>query len=61
MTTGILEVMDERQLRGVLAHEISHVTNRDMLVGTVAATIGAAVTCRRTWSQVVGHAGRRPE
>jgi heat shock protein HtpX len=44
VTTGILEVMDERQLRGVLAHEISHVTNRDMLVGTVAATIGAAVS-----------------
>lgn len=44
VTTGILEVMDERQLRGVLAHEISHVTNRDMLVGTIAATIGAAVS-----------------
>jgi len=44
VTTGILQVMDERQLRGVLAHEISHVTNRDMLVGTVAATIGAAIS-----------------
>jgi heat shock protein HtpX len=44
VTTGILDIMDERQLRGVLAHEISHVTNRDMLVGTVAATIGAAVS-----------------
>ena len=44
VTTGILDIMDERQLRGVLAHEISHITNRDMLVGTVAATIGAAVS-----------------
>ncbi|MFN8518008.1 MAG: zinc metalloprotease HtpX [Chloroflexota bacterium] len=44
VTTGILQVMDERQLRGVLAHEISHVTNRDMLVGTIAATIGAAIS-----------------
>lgn len=44
VTTGILEVMDERQLRGVLAHELSHVQNRDTLVGTVAATIGGAIS-----------------
>lgn len=43
VTTGILDVMGERQLRGVLAHEISHITNRDMLVGTIAATIGGAI------------------
>ena len=44
VTTGILEFMSERQLRGVLAHELSHVANRDVLVGTVAATIGAAIS-----------------
>ena len=44
VTTGILEVMDERQLRGVLAHEVSHVKNRDTLVGTIAATIGGAIS-----------------
>ena len=44
VTTGILDVMDERQLRGVLAHELSHVKNRDTLVGTIAATIGGAVS-----------------
>jgi heat shock protein HtpX len=44
VTTGILEVMDERQLRGVLAHELSHVKNRDTLVGTIAATIGGAIS-----------------
>jgi heat shock protein HtpX len=57
VTTGILGVMDERQLRGVLAHEISHVTNRDMLVGTVAATIGAAVSYlgnMALWSSMFG-------
>lgn len=57
VTTGILEVMDDRQLRGVLAHEISHVTNRDMLVGTVAATIGAAVSYlgnMALWSSMFG-------
>jgi heat shock protein HtpX len=57
VTRGILEVMDERQLRGVLAHEISHITNRDMLIGTVAATIGAAVSYlgnMALWSSMFG-------
>jgi heat shock protein HtpX len=44
VTTGLLESMDERQLIGVLAHELSHVKNRDTLVGTIAATIGGAVS-----------------
>jgi heat shock protein HtpX len=44
VTTGILDVMDERELRGVLAHELSHVKNRDTLVGTIAATIGGAIS-----------------
>ena len=44
VTTGILELMDERQLAGVLAHELSHVKNRDTLVGTIAATIGGAIS-----------------
>ena len=44
VTTGILDVMDERELRGVLAHELSHVKNRDTLIGTIAATIGGAVS-----------------
>ena len=44
VTTGLLETMDERQLRGVLAHELSHVKNRDTLVGTIAATIGGAIS-----------------
>jgi heat shock protein HtpX len=44
VTTGILDVMDDRQLRGVLAHELSHVKNRDTLVGTIAATIGGAIS-----------------
>jgi len=44
VTTGILETMDERELTGVLAHELSHVKNRDTLVGTIAATIGGAIS-----------------
>ena len=57
VTTGILGVMGERQLRGVLAHEISHITNRDMLVGTIAATIGGAISFlgnMALWSSVFG-------
>ncbi len=44
VTRGLLELMDERELTGVLAHELSHVKNRDTLVGTVAATIGGTIS-----------------
>jgi len=44
VTSGILTLMDERELRGVLAHELSHVKNRDTLIGTIAATIGGAIS-----------------
>ena len=44
VTTGILDLMDDRELRGVLAHELSHVKNRDTLIGTIAATIGGAIS-----------------
>lgn len=43
ITTGLLELLDENEVEGVMAHELSHVRHRDILVATVAATIAGAV------------------
>ena len=42
-TEGILKVLDERELEGVIAHELAHVKHRDILISSVAATIAAAI------------------
>ncbi|HZR28147.1 MAG TPA: zinc metalloprotease HtpX [Terriglobales bacterium] len=44
VTQGILELLDDEELEGVLAHELGHVRNRDILISSIAATLAGAVT-----------------
>ncbi|MCA1927846.1 MAG: zinc metalloprotease HtpX [Calditerrivibrio sp.] len=43
VTTGIMHLLDSQELEGVIAHEIAHINNRDILIGTIAATFAAAI------------------
>ncbi|MBM3984709.1 MAG: protease HtpX [Planctomycetes bacterium] len=44
VTEGILRMLDERELKGVIAHEMAHIKNRDILVASIAAAIASAIT-----------------
>jgi heat shock protein HtpX len=61
VTQGLLQIVDENELRGVLAHEISHVRNHDILIGSVAATVALAITFLARmvmWGAMFGGGGR---
>ena len=53
VTAGLLQMLDEQELEGVLAHELAHVKNRDILVSSIAATMAGAITMM---ARMVGYA-----
>jgi heat shock protein HtpX len=55
-TSGIMKILTERELRGVMAHELSHVKNRDILTSTVSATVAGAIS---SLAQFAGFFGSR--
>jgi heat shock protein HtpX len=61
VTQGILRILDWNELRGVLAHEISHVGNRDILIGSVAAAIATGITLIANFLQFSAFFGGRDD
>jgi heat shock protein HtpX len=57
VTSGILRILSRQELKGVLAHELAHVKNRDILVGSIAATMAGAIMILANmarWSAIFG-------
>jgi heat shock protein HtpX len=60
VTNGILKLLSREELKGVLAHELTHVKNRDVLIGTIAATIAGAISYlayMAQWAAIFGGIG----
>jgi heat shock protein HtpX len=63
-TEGILRLLSERELEGVLGHELAHVQHRDILISTIAATAAGAIMMLASmarWSMLFGGMGRRDD
>ena len=62
VTTGILNLLNKNELKGVLAHEISHIKNKDILISSVAATIAGVISyiaMMARWAAIFGGMGGR--
>ena len=60
VTTGIMKILNKNELKGVLAHEIGHIKNRDILISTVAATIAGVISylaMMARWGAIFGGFG----
>ena len=58
-TTGIIRMLSERELRGVMAHELTHVKHRDILISTISATMAGAISMLGNFAMLFG--GRNSE
>jgi heat shock protein HtpX len=64
VTQGLLKIMDRDEVAGVLAHELAHVKNRDILIGSIAATMAGAIMVLASmarWSAIFGGGGSRDD
>jgi heat shock protein HtpX len=64
VTQGLLQLMDDEELEGVIAHELSHVRNYDILISSIAATIAGAITYVARmgyWASLFGYGGSRDD
>ena len=60
-TTGIMQILSERELRGVMAHELAHVKHRDTLISTISATIAGAISSIAQFGMIFGGGGGNNE
>lgn len=63
VTEGIMRILDREELAGVIGHELAHIKNRDILIGTIAATIAGAISMianMAQWAMIFG-AGRNSD
>ncbi len=64
VTKGLLKLLDESEIKGVIGHELSHIKNRDILIGTIAATLAGALSylaMMARWSLFLGGFGGSSE
>ena len=62
ITTGLMKILNENELKGVIAHEIAHIKNRDILISSVAATIAGVISyvaMMARWAAIFGGMGGR--